>query len=304
MRIIEPSVEILEQGSGLEGIYKQIELAGRACYASQHRIEEGSAKKFVDNIIRSGHGAMLEHGTVYLTFKYTDNYDVSKVMVLVNNKYSKCTHSGFQESFTRYITTNMRVLIENGLWEWALNYITEPTEFHERRITARFQCQIAISREFNRHRVDSIAEQSTRYCNYSKDKFDNEITVSTPSWVDKDDAEKRMTEKSLTYYAMNMLSGNFDKVAPDKKFDAIDYWLFANLSAEWAYMKLIECGWKPQQARTILPLDTNTDLVHTAFVSDWEHFFELRCDKNHAHPDAYYLASELKKQFIDRVYVK
>ena len=70
MKIIKPSVEILEQGSGLEGIDKQIEVAGRACYASSHRIGEGTAKSFVDGLIKSGHGAMLEHGAVYLQMPY------------------------------------------------------------------------------------------------------------------------------------------------------------------------------------------------------------------------------------------
>lgn len=293
MKIIEPSVEILEQGSGLEGIYKQIEIAGRACYASSHKIEEGSAKPFVERMIKYGHGAMLEHGTVYLTFKYADNYDVSKVMVLVNNKYSKCTHSGFQESFTRYITTNVRVLVENDLLDWALDYITEPTEFHERRITARFQCQIAISREFDRHRVNSMAEQSTRYCNYSKDKFGNEVTINRPSWIPK------YPNSMFSVYGFEEFEEYCHQVVEDwgdkqKHWLPIDFWLFANRACEWAYINLTARGWTAQQARTILPLDTNTDLVHTAFVSDWKHFFELRCDEAHAHPDAYLLATKLK----------
>ena len=77
MRLIKPSFEIIEQQSGLDGLYKQIELAGRTCYKSEDRITENSAKEFVDRMIKSGHGAMLEHGTVYLRIpidEYEKNY--------------------------------------------------------------------------------------------------------------------------------------------------------------------------------------------------------------------------------------
>ena len=77
MRLIKPSYEIWQQPSGLEGIYKQIERAGRVCYKSEDKITEDSAKPFVDRMIKSNHGAMLEHGTVYLRIpieKYEKNY--------------------------------------------------------------------------------------------------------------------------------------------------------------------------------------------------------------------------------------
>jgi thymidylate synthase (FAD) len=70
MKLIESKVEIIEQEPGLEGVYKIAELAGRTAYKSQDRITEGSAKKFVDAMIKSNHGAVLEHGTVYMTFKW------------------------------------------------------------------------------------------------------------------------------------------------------------------------------------------------------------------------------------------
>ena len=70
MRLIKPSYEIWQQPSGLEGIYKQIERVSRVCYKSENKITEDSAKPFVDRMIKSGHGAMLEHGTIYLTMQY------------------------------------------------------------------------------------------------------------------------------------------------------------------------------------------------------------------------------------------
>ena len=77
MKLIKPSFEIKEQQSGLDGLYKQIELAGRTCYKSEDKITPTSAKEFVDRMIKSGHGAMLEHGTVYLRIpikEYEKNY--------------------------------------------------------------------------------------------------------------------------------------------------------------------------------------------------------------------------------------
>lgn len=289
MRIIKPSVEIIEQGAGLDGIYAQIEKAGRSCYASQHRIGENTAKPFVDGLIKSGHGAMLEHGAVYLQMPYSriayDAFD--------KNPYSKV--SAIEKSGNLFVSTNYRVIIENQL-EDLLKYLIAPGPMHELRVTARFQCQIAISREFNRHRVDSIAEQSTRYCNYSADKFGNEIKVVKPSWIDKNAADTQNEDYDTKLYLKAALSGACQ--------NELDWWVFANKACELAYMKLIEAGWKPQQARTVLPLDTATDLVHTAFISDWRHFFFLRCDEVHAHPDAYQLASELQKQFIEKGYIR
>ena len=290
MRIIKPSVEIIEQGAGLDGIYAQIEKAGRSCYASQHRIGENTAKPFVDGLIKSGHGAMLEHGAVYLQMPYSriayDAFD--------KNPYSKV--SAIEEAGSMFVSTNYRVIIENHL-EDLLKYLVAPGPMHELRVTVRFQCQIAISREFNRHRVDSIAEQSTRYCNYSADKFGNEITVNLPTWLNFDDVTNpnMILEERIKHCAVNLGS---------ELWDDYDYWWFANSVAEYCYMMLLKKGWKPQQARTVLPLDTNTDLVHTAFISDWQHFFFLRCDKAHAHPDAYQLASELQKQFIEKGYIR
>ena len=210
------------------------------------------------------------------------------------NPYSKV--SVIEECCSMFVSTNFRVIIENHCEE-LLKYLVEPGPMHERRITARFQCQIAISREYNRHRSNSIAEQSTRYCNYSKDKFGNEITINCPDWLQNRIPYLEASKTPIEECCKDISSGR-DKEA----WDAIGYWLFANYVAEYCYMRLLEKGWLPQQARTVLPLDTNTDLVHTAFLSDWKHFFELRCDKQHAHPDAYYLANELQNLFIKKGY--
>lgn len=268
MKLIKSSFEILEQAPGIQGVKKQIEHAGRTCYKSEDKITDTSCEEFVNRMINSGHGAMLEHGTVYLKIPY-QYIDVSSkleipiiedsVVKYTANNYSKC----ITMNNIAYITTNYRVLVENG-WLDDLQYQCEPTEHHEKRITVKFILPISISREFIRHRTFSFAEQSTRYCNYSKDKFGNELTFIKPYWYTQSDEG---FESSCQYY-------------------------------EDTYMMAIETGLKAQEARELLPLCTKTELVMTAFVSDWEHFFKLRCHST-AHPQAMELAIPLKDKFIE-----
>ena len=325
MRIIKPSFEIWDQEEGLEGIYKQIERAGRVCYASDPI--EGKAKDFVDRMIKSGHGAMLEHGTVYLKL----NNSMSANVFLISQKYDRNKYSvvnckdhendvnnrgiTYKEYF---ITSNLRIIVENG-WMDDLQYLCEPTEFHEERFSFEFSTQIAITREMNRHRVNSIAEQSTRYCNYTnKKKFteaDGNISINKPTWIELDELEDTKFHPDFLYeskptdlYEMfpeTSYPGEISQVLYEQEtanWGTIDWWLWSCECANLAYKKLIELGWKPQQARVVLPLDTNTELVHTAFVSDWEHFFELRCDKT-AHPDVQALAKPLHEEFIKKGYI-
>lgn len=306
MKIIQPSFSIIDQDFGIDGIFRQIELAGRTCYRSEDRITETSAKVFVERMIASGHTAMLEHGTVYLAMPMETilPIEANGWGKYVKNPYSKgykvCEVGGERRVA---VTTNYRVLVENG-WLDDLRYICNPTIYHARRITVLFHTQVAISREFNRHRVNSIAESSTRYCNYSKDKFGNEITVNLPSWIEPaaitpDAMDKAVMQNKLLELAN--IWGNAEVKFP-KEFTALDYWLLANTMAEYCYMGLIQQGWTAQQARTILPLDTNTDLVHTAFVEDWQHFFDLRAlgTTGNPHPDASCLAIPLYNEFKKR----
>lgn len=290
MRLIKPSFEIWEQSAGLEGIYKQIERAGRVCYKSEDKITEDSAKSFVDRMIRSGHGAMLEHGTVYL--ESSDGF--AGGFYPLRRKYEKNPYSRVKivHSFMTgidhiYITTNLRVLVENG-WLDDLKYICEPTEFYERRVTVHFVCDRGVSHEFVRHRVFSFAQESTRYCNYSKDKFGNEITFIKPCFLD---------DSKLALY------GPYHTVIRDKSPESI---FIASLNnAEKDYIDLIDLGWKPQEARAVLPNALKTELVMTGFVSDWQHFFDLRAlgTTGAPHPQAKELAEPLMKEFIARKYI-
>lgn len=293
MKLIEPSVEILEQSSGLDGIYKQIEIAGRTCYKSEDNITETSAKDFVNRMIKSGHGAMLEHGTVYLYLegmrKKGDEASLAKRYE--ENKYSivrERFEDGEEDWKQWYITTNYRVLVENN-WLDDLQYVCEPTEYHEKRITIKFICDRGVSHELVRHRVFSFAQESTRYCNYSKDKFGNELTFIIPSWF-----------KTLKEASDEILLQTYSKEQVEKgmnRYYAIDNceneWIISLLDQEVVYISLIDNGWTPQQARAILPNSLKTEIVMTGFESDWKGFFKLRCDKA-AHPDIQVLANKLK----------
>lgn len=286
MKLIKPSYLILDQKPGLDGIYEQIELAGRTCYKSK-RPESQTAKDFVDRMIASKHYAMLEHGTVYLKIrKYTYAYSHYVVVCEPDDDFMSSSRELSYRPYTKvniqddyiYVTTNYRHIIEKG-WLDDLKYLCEPTEFHEKRITVMFTTSNSIMREFTRHRTMSFAVESTRYCNYSRDRFNNEVTFIRPYWYNEqnpaNDQNPALGEALLTISLKD---------------------------AEKHYLALIEAGYKPQEAREVLPLATKCDMVMTGFVSDFKHFFNLRAKGTTGlpHPDAKALAEPLMKEFIER----
>lgn len=307
MKLIESSVQIIEE----KDPYKMIELAGRTCYKSEDKITENSAKEFVDRMIKLGHGAILEHGTIYLNVPeqtYTEtledefgkfnNPNNGLVDRYRKNKYSKVNSVAADEELRKkypkvrpfklthhYITTNLRVIVENG-WEEDLEWQCEPTEHHEKRITAKFTCDRGVSHEFVRHRVFSFAQESQRYCNYNKDKFNNELTFIKPTWLN-------IPTGDYTYWDGDWCDIDNMKIQLPSDNGIADNFLWCLNNAGMQYRLLINKGLKPQEARAILPNATKTELVMTGFESDWEHFFELRCS-GAAHPDAKKLADELK----------
>jgi thymidylate synthase (FAD) len=285
MKLIESSVQIIEE----KDPYKMIELAGRTCYKSEDKITEDSAKEFVDRMIKLGHGAMLEHGTIYLTIDGEDP-NLSKIQ---SNPYTKVnlvpyevlTEGNYTISYKAHITTNLRVLIENNLKE-LLQYQVEPTEHHEKRITAKFICDRGVSHEFVRHRVFSFAQESQRYCNYNKDKFNNELTFIKPTWLD-------IPTGDYTYWDGDWCDIDNMKIQLPSDNGVADNFLWCLNNAGMQYRLLINKGLKPQEARGVLPNATKTELVMTGFESDWEGFFRLRCS-GAAHPDARKLADKLR----------
>lgn len=312
MKLIKPSFEIWEQPAGLEGVYKQIERVGRVCYKSEDKITEDSAKPFVDRMIKSGHGAMLEHGTVYLAMP------METILPIEANGWGKYTKNPYSKGFKVCevdgqrrvaITTNLRVLVENG-WLDDLQYICEPTEYHERRVTVHFVCDRGVSHEFVRHRVMSFAQESTRYCNYSKDKFGNELTFIIPCWCD-DIPDALSLKDSMD--VKKFVWGTDDLAAIVEKKGVVNRqvskftqrFLYEMQGDEDIYIELIAAGYKPQEARAVLPNSLKTELVVTGFTSDWNHFFDLRArgTTGAPHPQAKELAEPLMKEFIARKYI-
>ena len=307
MRLIKQGFEIIEQPSRLEGMYKMIEMAGRTCYKSEDKITETSAKEFVDRMIKSGHEAMLEHGTVYLDMPNSaGNYDL--VPFFASNPYSELIVAPLEDRVHNYVTTNFRVIIENFAEEYIpdiLQYWCEPTEYHEKRYTVKWTIDRVTGESFLRHRVFSFARESTRYCNYSKDKFGNEITFIIPCWLDVPEGKYTNIAKQSNEdgeYKQIMIHENNTNAyplttTPEGRFLWNCYW------DEHDYFDLLNYGWKPQQARQVLPFSVSSPLVMTGFASDWLHFFDLRCD-SHAHPQAREIATALKEEFIKRKYIK
>ena len=183
MKIINASTEILTPITGNE--LQRIEYAGRTCYKSEDKITDDSAKKFVENLIKRGHEAMLEHSS----------------------------------------------------------------------LSVKFICDRGVSHELVRHRLASFAQESTRYCNYSQDKFGKELTFIKPKFF-------------------------------EEGTDSYKYWENAMADAENYYFSMLDFGCTPQEARSVLPNSIKTEIVMTANYREWRHFFWLRAARKTgpAHP--------------------
>lgn len=201
MKIIEPYI-MLEDNIDGEEILKKIERIGRVCYKSENNIKEGSAEKFVSNILHRHHESVIEH-----------------------------------------VSISVRVICDRG-----------------------------VSHEIVRHRIASYSQESTRYINYTNDKFGNELTFIKPCWFINSLDYLNKYAKDKTYEnSEDLLEGEFD-------------WINAMQSIEDNYFILIKDDeWTPEEARSILPNSIKTELVMTMNLREWRHFFKMRCDKA-AHP--------------------
>lgn len=314
MKLIKPSFEILEQKSGLQGIYDQIALCASTCYKSNPKTGN-DAKAFVDKLKENNHTAMLEFGTVYLNMPITTHY--SGDIGYYRNPYSIISESNgypfkdkFGDSVDCYcITTNLRAMLEHvpSIAGDLREFITEPTDFHEKRICVKFITSIGVARELTRHRKFSFAQESTRYVNYSKDKFGSELTFVIPYWLNIPEGSAywhdgicyRVGATDDNYFGISVNYHNFDN------WETCSTFLKPLENAESSYMKLIRTGVKAQEAREVLPLCTKTEIYMCGFVKDWEHFFKLRAlDKTGpAHPDMKAISVPLYEEFIKRGYI-
>ena len=307
MKLIKPSVKIIDQKEGLQGIYEAIELAGRTCYKSEDKITDTSAEDFVNRMINSKHYAMLEFGTVYLKIEDISSYIIPLYAKYEKNKYSITKLPRCNEfRATCFVTTNLRVLVENG-WLDDLKYICEPTEYHEKRIFVKFTTDKGVSHELVRHRVFSFAQESTRFCNYSKDKFGNELTFIIPSWSNLKEGIYECFEEddSIEGFSAEGISSN--EHISIENCDKLDlHFLKACDNGQQEYLEMIDYDAKPQQARQVLPNALKTEVNMCGFISDWKHFFSLRSSHAGAtgmHPDMDYIANKIYDEFLKRKYI-
>ena len=290
MKIIEPYFEFIDEPDAM----KKIELCGRVCYKSESKITDGSAETFVKNLIRRGHESVLEHA-VYIVkcddrdvnvfnriCNMIENRDGGRVLLNSTQKRRNVISGNVRawrdfmrectllNAYPKFLTLFDGVLFEDvnptGKWVTTAQFIDRSELTPDERDvhftqTVKFVVDRGISHEIVRHRTASFSQESTRYCNYS-----GSMAFIEPPFFD--DLSLQLWENEMQ-------------------------------NIENLYNLLISKGAKPQEARAVLPNSTKTELIMTANVECWKHFFELRTAAG-AHPQMKQIAEPLKAAFIER----
>lgn len=293
MKIINAQASVLIENDPI----KKIEKCGRVCYKSEDKITEDSAEKFVADIIKRGHEAVLEHASFIFQVSYNVYEDIRDKVIFVENRYPVKMYLRFTDSDGYIVSGNVRAWrdffcfagvppymndfveanpilfsefksdfpfnLRGGKWSIRQISTNELVSTYQRLvhedISVKFICDRGVTHEIVRHRPASFCQESTRYCNYRNGKFGGEITVIKPCFF---------KENSTRY--LN--------------------WFVACESAETAYNAILEDGGTPQEARDVLPNSLKTELIMTAPLMEWCHFFNLRMSPA-AHPQMREVAS-------------
>lgn len=283
MRLIEQSFKIVNQeGFTLKDIYKHIEYCARISYKSQDKIVDASYEKFVNMLTNNKHDRPLEFGTVHLKVPEGVWHDV--VLTLATDyTYSTNWVQAVLHFGEYYITTNYRYYLKliEIFPEIKQFFTEEDNELFPKRHTVHFVVSRGIMDEFRTHVGFSHIAESTRWINYSKDKFGNEITFIIPNWVNTKCPNKEQEGPSTSDLE----------------------WSTAMLNTEASYMNLLKMGLKPQQARDVLSLGIKSELISCGFEDCWDNFFYRRCAKD-AHPMAREIAIPLQEEFNKLGYIK
>ena len=286
MKLIKQSFEILEQKDfSLIGIKKFIERCGRVCYKSEDKITDDSYEKFVNMLEKRDHARPLEFGTVHLRIDSRMLFE-EFLQDLVDCKLYNPAWIKYNElpEYT-YITTNYRHYLQIiKKCPYIAEYFTEQDNcYYPSRYTVHMALSRGIMDEFRTHVSLSHLAESTRYCNYSKDKFDNQVTFIIPNWCN---SLKEGSEQNYPPFEINEDEIIF--------MDALQ-------NAQNSYLSLLKLGWTPQQARDVLPLSVKSELISCGFKDAWENFFYRRC-ANDAHPMAREIAIPLQEKFKELGY--
>ena len=291
MKLIRQDFNIVNQkGFSIKDIKKHIEYCARISYKSQDRITDDSYEKFVNMLEKRDHARPLEFGTVHLKMILPDfeGFIHSLLTIgMLNNIWIKHAYKGD----VIYITTNYRYYLDIiKYFPNVKEYFTEEdNEYYPKRYTVHFITSRGIMDEFRTHVGLSHLAESTRYCNYSKDKFDNQITFIQPSWIILDKEIAPINELCL-------LLRQYDIGNPNLRY------LASLVEANYAYILLLNKGWTPQQAREVLPLSIKSELISCGFEDAWSNFFYRRCAKD-AHPMAREIATKVRDKFKELGYV-
>ena len=313
IKVINQNVEVWRQeGYTLDDNRKHIARCARVCYQSVPKDNNESDyeflvrtlfrgidflnKPYTDDDVLKTHLSVCEHGSVHLKYPLFMARAAAQTTKFIHNIYSRTNeHEGYI-----YVTTNMRVLIEHH-WMNELEFIdnTPNCPYYIPRRTICFITDIGASRELNRHRCHSVSEESTRYCRYTANKFGGNITVAKLPWIDYKNDESEETNYENGFFSDNEVYDEKENTILGHLTDgwsAIDWFLYGLQISNLIYNKCVQLGWTAQQAREILPLNTKTQVVHTAFVGDWQHFIDLRSNgvSGAPHPMAKELADKVE----------
>ena len=303
MKIMNSQASVLVENDPI----KKIEKCGRVCYKSEDKITEDSAEKFVANIIKRGHEAVLEHASFIFQVSYNVYEDMRDKVNFVETHYPVKLYLRFSDGYI--ISGNVRAWRDFFHFAGVPHYMNDfvesnpilfpefknvfPFSFNKKKwnirqissnelmsvyqrlvhedISMRFICDRGVTHEIVRHRPASFCQESTRYCNYNKGKFGGSITVIDPIFFDKDEERK-------------------DVDGSDFAINKYDVWQTCMKNLEKAYTLLTELGATPQEARSVLPNSLKTELIMTAPLMEWCHFFNLRMSSA-AHPQMQEVAS-------------
>lgn len=289
MKLIKQSFEILEQKDfTIKGIKQFVERCARVSYKSEDKITDTSYEKFVGMLESRDHARPLEFGTVHIKMSNAQFECLQTLLMdkVYNDYWIKYNIIDTEDEDNCYITTNYRYYLELCKYDKGVPEYLDPSDnpLYPRRYTVHMILDRGVMDEFRTHVGLSHLAESTRYCNYSKDKFNNEVTFVIPSWCN------------------SLIEGSKQKYSPfEINGDEVEF-MNALQNAQNSYLSLLKMGWTPQQARSVLPLGIKSELISCGFEDAWKNFFYRR-DAPDAHPMAQEIAKPMHKEFIERGFI-